>query len=101
MTNDIEVDVADGERNVLACRMIPDDSPGVESASFVYNDNIWPTQTPTLDPAVPLVTGTLQTPVGHALFGGSPTVCQTGGAGRCSSAPNEPEPKLRQRPRAR
>ena len=43
---------------------------GSESASFVYDDRFLANPDAyALDPALPLVTGTLQTPVGHALFG--------------------------------
>ena len=70
MTDDIEVYVAVGERNVLAGRMYPHHRRGVESASFVYDDRYLANPDAyALDPALPLVTGTLQTPVGRALFG--------------------------------
>jgi len=38
VTNDIEVFVADGERNILAGRMYPHLRRGSESASFIYDD---------------------------------------------------------------
>ena len=70
MSDDVEVYVAVGERNVPAGRMYPHHRRGVESASFVYNDRyLADPDAYALDPALPLVTGTLQTPVGHALFG--------------------------------
>ena len=70
MTNDIEVFVADGERNILAGRMYPHFRRGSESASFIYDDQYLANpRAYQLDPALPLVTGTLQTPVGRALFG--------------------------------
>lgn len=70
MSDDVEVYVAVGERNVLAGRMYPHHRRGVESASFVYNDRyLADPDAYALDPALPLVTGTLQTPVGRALFG--------------------------------
>src|SRR5580693_3631343 len=69
MSDDVEVCVAVGERNVLAGRMYPHHRRGVESASFVYNDRyLADPDAYALDPALPLVTGTLQTPVGRALF---------------------------------
>jgi serine/threonine-protein kinase HipA len=70
MSDDVEVYVAVGERNVLAGRMYPHHRRGVESASFVYNDRyLADPDAYALDPALPLVTGTLQTSVGRALFG--------------------------------
>ena len=70
MTNDIEVFVADGERNILAGRMYPHFRRGSESASFIYDDQYLANPGAyQLDPVLPLVTGTLQTPVGRALFG--------------------------------
>jgi serine/threonine-protein kinase HipA len=70
MNNDIEVYVAVGARNVLAGRLYPHSRRGSESASFIYNDRYLADPTAyALDPGLPLVTGTLQTPVGHALFG--------------------------------
>ena len=69
MTGDIEVFVADGARNVLA-RLYPHLRRGSESASFIYDDAYLASPGAyELDPALPLVTGTLQTPVGRALFG--------------------------------
>jgi serine/threonine-protein kinase HipA len=71
VSNDIEVFVADGERNILAGRMYPHLRRGSESASFIYdNEYLANPGAYQLDPALPLVTGTLQTPVGRALFGG-------------------------------
>jgi len=70
MSDDVEVHVAIGERNVLAGRMYPHRHRGVESASFVYNDRyLADPDAYALDPGLPLVTGTLRTPVGRALFG--------------------------------
>src|ERR1700733_16161792 len=70
MSDDVEVCVAVGERNVLAGRMYPHHRRGVESASFVYNDRyLADPHAYALDPSLPLVTGSLQTPVGRALFG--------------------------------
>jgi serine/threonine-protein kinase HipA len=70
MSDDIGVYVAVGERNVQAGRLYPHRRRGVESASFVYSDRyIADPDAYALDPALPLVTGTLQTPVGRPLFG--------------------------------
>ena len=70
MSGDVEVYVAIGEKNVLAGRMYPHHRRGVESASFVYNDRyLADPDAYALDPGLPLVTGTLQTPVGRGLFG--------------------------------
>ena len=70
MSGDVEVYVAIGEKNVLAGRMYPHHRRGVESASFVYNDRyLADPDAYALDPGLPLVTGTLRTPVGRALFG--------------------------------
>ena len=70
MSSDIEVYVAVGEKNLLAGRMYPHRRRGVESASFVYDDRYFANPDAyALDPGLPLVTGTLQTAVGRALFG--------------------------------
>jgi serine/threonine-protein kinase HipA len=70
VSSDIAVYVAVGERNLLAGRLYPHRRRGVESASFVYSDRyLADPGAYALDPALPLVTGTLQTPVGRALFG--------------------------------
>jgi serine/threonine-protein kinase HipA len=69
VSGDIAVHVAVGERNLLAGRLYPH-RRGVESASFVYDDRyLADPDAYALDPALPLVTGTLQTPAGRALFG--------------------------------
>jgi serine/threonine-protein kinase HipA len=66
----VEVYVAVGEKNLLAGRMYPHRRRGSESTSFVYNDRyLADPDAYALDPGLPLVTGTLHTPVGHALFG--------------------------------
>jgi serine/threonine-protein kinase HipA len=71
VTSAIEVFAADGERNILAGRMYPHFRRGSESASFIYdNEYLANPGAYQLDPALPLVAGTLQTPVGRALFGG-------------------------------
>lgn len=70
MTDDIEVFVAVGKRNTLAGRMYPHSRRGSESASFIYDDRYLATPDAyQLDPVLPLVTGTLQTPVDRPLFG--------------------------------
>lgn len=70
MTDDIEVFVATGKRNILAGRMYPHYRRGSESASFIYVDRYLAAPGAyQLDPALPLVTGTLQTPVDRPLFG--------------------------------
>jgi serine/threonine-protein kinase HipA len=70
MSDEITVYVAVRERNLLAGRLYPHRHRGVESASFAYDDRyLADPEAYALDPALPLVTGALQTPVGHALFG--------------------------------
>jgi serine/threonine-protein kinase HipA len=70
MTGHIEVFVAGAERNVLAGRLYPHRHRGAESASFVYADSyLAGPESYALDPALPLVAGTLQTPTGRSLFG--------------------------------
>ena len=70
MSDDVEVYVAVGDKNLLAGRTYPHRRRGVESASFVYNDRyLADPDAYALDPGLPLVTGTLQTPVRRALFG--------------------------------
>jgi serine/threonine-protein kinase HipA len=70
MTDHVEVVVAVGARDLLAGRLYPHNRRGSQSASFIYDDEYLanPESYP-LDPGLPLVTGTLQTPVGRALFG--------------------------------
>jgi len=70
VTSDIEVFVAVGQKNILAGRLYPHYRRGSESASFIYDDKyLASTDAYELDPGLPLVGGTLQTPVGRALFG--------------------------------
>jgi serine/threonine-protein kinase HipA len=70
VTDDIAVYVAVGEKNVLAGRLYPHRRGGIESASFLYDASYLADPSAySLDPALPLVTGTLQSAVGHALFG--------------------------------
>ena len=70
MSDEITVYVAVSERNLLAGRLYLHRRRGVESASFAYDDRyLADPEAYALDPALPLVTGALQTPVGHALFG--------------------------------
>jgi serine/threonine-protein kinase HipA len=70
MSDEIAVYVAVRERNLRAGRLYSHRHRGVESASFAYDDRyLADPEAYALDPALPLVTGALQTPVGHALFG--------------------------------
>jgi serine/threonine-protein kinase HipA len=70
MSSDIEVYVSFGKRDLLAGRLYPHRRRGLESASFIYDDRyLADPDAYALDPALPLVTGSLQTPVGRALFG--------------------------------
>jgi serine/threonine-protein kinase HipA len=70
VSSDVNVFVAAGERNVLAGRLYPHRQRGVESASFIYADSyLANSDSYALDPALPLVAGTLQTPAGRSLFG--------------------------------
>ncbi len=70
MSSEVAVYVAVGGRNLLAGRLYPHRCRGVESASFSYDDRyLADPDSYALDPALPLVTGSLQTPVGRALFG--------------------------------
>jgi serine/threonine-protein kinase HipA len=70
VSSDVDVYVADSGEDVLAGRLYPHRRRGTESATFVYADSYLASrQGYALDPALPLVAGTLQTPVGHPLFG--------------------------------
>ncbi len=70
MNSDIEVLVAVGAKNILVGRLYPHYRRGAESASFIYdNKYLASNDAYELDPGLPLVSGTLQTPVGRALFG--------------------------------
>jgi serine/threonine-protein kinase HipA len=70
MSDEVEVFVAVGERNVRAGRLYPRQRTGAESASFVYADTyLADPGSYALDPALPLVAGMLQAPVGRQLFG--------------------------------
>jgi len=70
VSGDVEVYVAVGIRTVRAGCLYSRHSGGAESASFVYDDRyLADPEAYALDPALPLVTGTLQTPVGRELFG--------------------------------
>ena len=70
MSSDVDVYVAVGERDVLAGRLYPHRHRGVESASFSYADSyLAGPESYALDPALPLVAGTLQTPAARSLFG--------------------------------
>jgi len=69
VNGDVEVYVAIGDRNLLAGQMYSHRHRGSESASFVYDNRyLADPDAYSLDPALPLVTGTLQTPVGRRLF---------------------------------
>jgi len=70
VSSDVAVYVAVGGRNLLAGRLYPHRRRGVESASFGYDGRyLADPDSYALDPALPLVTGSLQTPVGRARFG--------------------------------
>jgi serine/threonine-protein kinase HipA len=70
VSSDIAVYVAVGERDLLAGRLYPHRRRGVESASFVYDGRyLSDPDAYALDPSLPMVTGSLQTAVGRALFG--------------------------------
>ncbi len=70
MTSEIEVVVATAARNILAGKLYPHYRRGSESASFIYDSKYLASNGAyELDPGLPLVSGTLQTPVGRALFG--------------------------------
>jgi serine/threonine-protein kinase HipA len=100
VSSDVEVYVAVGERNLLAGRMYPHRHGRSESASFVYDDRyLADPGAYALDPVLPLVTGTLQTPVGRAMFGAfadsSPdrwgrTLIQRAGRARAKAAATVP-----------
>jgi serine/threonine-protein kinase HipA len=83
MSDEIAVHVAVSKRNLLVGRLYPHRRRGVESASFVYDDRYLADQEAyALDPALPLVTGALHTPVGQALFGAFSDCARTAGAER-------------------
>src|ERR1700683_3246655 len=70
MTSDIDVFVAIGERNLLAGPLCAHNHRGSQSASFIYDQKYLASRDAyELDPGLPLVNSTLQTPVGRALFG--------------------------------
>jgi hypothetical protein len=61
MSSEVAVYVAVGDRNLLAGRLYPHRRRGVESASFGYDDRyLADPDSYALDPALPLVTGSLQ-----------------------------------------
>jgi serine/threonine-protein kinase HipA len=69
VTDHIEVFVTVRDKSILAGRMYVHSRRGSDSASFIYdNQYLASDEAYELDPNLPLVTGTLQTPVGHALF---------------------------------
>ncbi len=70
MSSEVAVYVAVGRRNLFAGRLYPHRRRGIEMASFVYDDRyLADPDAYALDPALPMVAGTLQTPAGRALFG--------------------------------
>lgn len=70
MTDEVGVYLAVGTEDVLTGRLYAHRRRGVESASFAYDDQyLARPDAYALDPALPLVRGTLQTPHGRALFG--------------------------------
>jgi len=70
VTDHIEVHVSTGSAGLLAGRLYPHYRRGSESASFSYDDRyLAEPGAYELDPVLPLIAGTLQTPVGRALFG--------------------------------
>jgi serine/threonine-protein kinase HipA len=70
VTSAVDVHVAVGERDLFAGRFYPHRHRGVESGSFIYHDGYLADRDAyALDPSLPLVAGSLRTPVGHALFG--------------------------------
>ena len=70
MSDDAIVYVAAGDRNLRAGRLYAHRRRGVEAASFVYDDRyLADPDAYALDPALPLVSGTLQTPARRAMFG--------------------------------
>jgi serine/threonine-protein kinase HipA len=70
MTTDVDVFVAVADKNVRAGRLYSHRRRGAESASFSYDDRyLADPQAYALDPALPVVSGTLQTAVGRPLFG--------------------------------
>jgi serine/threonine-protein kinase HipA len=71
VSGDVAVYVAADEENLLAGRMYSHRRRGIESTTFVYDGGfLADPDAYALDPALPLVGGTLQTPAGRALFGG-------------------------------
>ena len=70
VSSEVEVFVAAGAQNLLAGRMRSRRIEGAESASFAYDDSYLARPgCYALDPALPLVTGSLQAPAGRVLFG--------------------------------
>jgi serine/threonine-protein kinase HipA len=70
VSDDVIVYVAAGDRNLRVGRLYAHRRRGVESASFVYDDRyLADPDAYALDPALPLVSGTLQTPARRAMFG--------------------------------
>jgi serine/threonine-protein kinase HipA len=70
VSSEVEVFVAVGDQNVPAGRMYSRRLEGAESASFVYDDSYLARPGAyALDPALPLVAGSLPAPPGRVVFG--------------------------------
>jgi serine/threonine-protein kinase HipA len=70
VSDDAMVYVAAGDKNLRAGRLYAHHRKGVESASFIYDDRyLADPDAYALDPALPLVSGTLQTSARRAMFG--------------------------------
>ena len=75
MSSDVLVYVG-GDRDVLAGRLHSHRRRGTESASFIYDDRyLGDPEAYSLDPALPLARGTLQTPTVRALSGAFADSC--------------------------
>ena len=82
VSNDIEVFVADGERNILAGRMYPHFRRGSESASFIYDDQYLANpRAYQLDPGCLWSPARCRRRSAVHCSAPSPTVCRTAGAG--------------------
>ena len=67
--SEVDVYVSIGDRDVLAGRLFAHRGRGTESATFAYDsDYLASVEAYELDPALPLVTGGLQTPERRAMF---------------------------------
>lgn len=71
MTQQVSAYVSVRGEDILAGQLYSHRRRGAESASFVYDDGyLARPDSYRLDPALPMLRGTLQTPAGQALFGG-------------------------------